>query len=242
MARNIARWIESALRRFQVRQNAEMESFLAARSPQQLTCLRGFLGSGALAQRSVYLDVYLQGSKGRQQLQFTTLTACQHSPESSTPMQQKRLVTTSPRTDQLMPMYNSSIATGSPPQIVAKALDLLRSRDHLQQTGDTSAAHVELMRTLELAQEFYRHSRMTTAGAAIVGEQLQKPPDVHKHQQRGECLVGPAEYEGMTAQLPQEAMEAGVILGATTEERRQSLFDMALDSAVPVEADQRPDR
>ena len=139
-------------------------------------------------------------------------------------------------------MYSNSSAESSPPRLMAKTLDLLRSGGHMQHLGDASAVHVELMRTLELAQEFYRHSRFPSAQAVIYNEQLPAPSAVHEDEKHRASLDGPAEYEGMAAQLPQQALKAGVMLNATSEERRQSLFDMALDHAEVSGSDSRPDR
>ena len=241
MARSIASDVRSVLNRLQTRQIADMENLVAARSPQQLTCLRGFLGAGALVQRSLLSSTCLQTNKGQERLQLSTLATHQPSKESSTQVQQRRSVTTSPRSEQHL-MYSDSSAESSPPRLMAKTLDLLRSKDHLQHLGDASAVHVELMRTLELAQEFYRQSRFPSAQRTISVEQLPALPIVHKDEQHGVSLVAPAEYEGLAAQLPQQAVEAGIMLDATSEERRQSLFDMVLDDAEVSEGDSRPDR
>ena len=243
MARSIASDINGVLRRLQSRQTAEMESLLAARSPQQLTCLRGFLGAGGLAQRPMHSRACFQDSRGHDRSQPSTATSHQPSSDSSTQMQQKRSVSTSPTNKQQMLMYSDSVAASSPPRLMAKALDLLRSRDHLQHLGDANAVHVELMRTLELAQEFYRQTRIPSTQRAVYNDrQLTALPELHKDEQSGDSLAAPAEYEGMAAQLPQQAVEAGVILDATVDERRQGLFNMALDDAHTDQTDQRPDR
>ena len=142
-----------------------------------------------------------------------------------------------------MLMYNDGMGASSPPRIMAKTLDLLRSRDSLQHLGDASAVHVELMRTLELAQEFYKQTRLPSTQTATYNyEQRTALLDVHKEEQCGQSLVAPAEYEGLAAQLPQQAVEAGVMLDATAEERRQNLFNMALDDARTSQIVQRLDR
>ena len=142
-----------------------------------------------------------------------------------------------------MLMYSDSVAASSPPRLMAKTLDLLRSRDHLQHLGDANAVHVELMRTLELAQEFYKQTRLPSIQGAIYNdEQRTALPELQKDEQSGDSLLGPAEYEGMAAQLPQQAVEAGVMLDATADDRRQSLFNMALDNAHTGQIDERPDR
>lgn len=243
MARSIVSKFRSVLNRLQSRQIAEMENLLAARSPQQLTCLRGFLGAGVLVKRSMHGNIYLQGDKGQEQLQIGTLATQQLPAGNSRQVQQKRSVTTSPRGEQqLTMMYSDSVAASSPPRLMAKALDLLRSRDHLGHLGNASAVHIELMRTLELAQEFYKQTRTPSPQRAIYDEELTEHPDLHKNEHIMDSLVGPAEYEGMAAQLPQQAVEAGVMLHATAEDRRQSLFSMTLADAQIRETDERPDR
>ena len=243
MARSIASDIKGVLYRIQTRQIAEMENLLAARSPQQLTCLRGFLGAGALVQRPVHSHAHFPDSRAPERLQPSIATAQKPPSESSTQMQQKRSLTTSPSNRQQTLMYSDSVAASSPPRLMAKTLDLLRSRDHLQHLGDANAVHIELMRTLELAQEFYRQTRIPSVQRAVYSdEQLTALPEVHKDEESEDFRLGPAEYEGMAAQLPQQAVEAGVMLDATADDRRQSLFNMAMDDAHAGQSDQRPDR
>ena len=241
MARSIAADLKSVFTRLQTRQSAEMENLLAARSPQQLISLRAFLGAGGPVQRSIHTEVLVRGARGQQPLQLGTLAAHQPSPDTPIQVQPRRSVTTSPGSKEQMLMYSNSIAASSPPHIVAKTLDLLRSRDHLH-LGDASAVHMELMRTLELAQDFYRQTRGSTAGSATHSEQLTAGLHVHESQQDRDCPEWPTEYEGMAADLPQQAVEAGVMLDATSEARRQSLFDMALDGTDLNETDFSPYR
>ena len=243
MARSVVSEFSAVLSRLQSRQLAEMEHLLAARSPQQLTCLRGFPGAGLLVQRSLHGNTYLQSDRGQERLQIGTLATRQLPAGNSTQVQQERAVTTSPmREQQLTMMYSDRVAASNPPRLMAKALNLLRSRDHLEHLGDASAVHIELMRTLELAQEFYKQTRTPSAQRAISEEELTVLPELHKSEQSGNSLVGPVEYEGMAAQLPQQAVDAGVMLDATAEERRQSLFNLTLADAEDSETDHRPDR
>lgn len=245
MARSFASEIQRVFERLQSRQIAQMENLLAARSPQHLTSLKGFLGAEALVQRCLHSDAL---STGRMVQRAQIRPSAAHEPSSiSAPSQQRRTVTTSPESKQQL-MYGSSMAEGVAPMITAKALDMLRSRDHLHHLGDAGAVHQELMHTLRLAQQLYRQQRIPNEQSSRSDELLSEATNTCKDQlsarevQAKEVQAAPSEYEGTPAQLSQTAVEAGVTLHLTDEERRQKLFDAALADIDLDETEQRSDR
>ena len=145
-------------------------------------------------------------------------------------------------------MYGSSVSDSVAPMITAKALDMLRSRDHLHHLGDAGAVHQELMRTLRLAQQFYGQQRIPNEQSSRSDEHLSEATMVGKDQlsaravQAKEVKAAPSAYEGTSAQLSQSAVEAGVTLHLTDEERRQKLFAAAFADVDLDETEQRSDR
>ena len=119
-------------------------------------------------------------------------------------------------------MYGGSSAGASDSAIMitAKALDILRSRDHLQHLGEASAVHEELARLLaQHAEVLQVHSRREQLAVTEASELRQAVPS------------GPVMYEGSVAELSHRAVEAGVSLHLTEEARKQELFDLALAGA-----------
>ena len=231
MACSIGRRFQKTLNSIQSRQIAEMEALLTARSPLQVTNLRGLFGAGRTLQRSIHSKIWCQEGAAHQRHVLSPCTAHQQPSAGSADSQQRRSVATSPNSKQ-QTMYGGSSASASDSAIMvtAKALDLLRSRDHLQHLGEASAVHEELARLLaQHAEVLQLHSGREQLAVTEADEQVQAVPS------------GPVMYEGGVAELPHRAVEAGVSLHLTEEARKQELFDLALAGADLGESSQTVD-
>ena len=231
MACSIGRSFQKTLNSIQSRQIAEMEALLTARSPIQLTNLGGLFGAGRTLQRSIHSKIWCQEGAAHQRHVLSPCTAHQQPSAGSADNQQRRSVATSPSSKQQAMYGGSSVsASDSAIMVTAKALDLLRSRDHLQHLGEASAVHEELARLLaQHAKVLQLHSGREQLAVTETDELVQAVPS------------GPVMYEGGVAELPHRAVEAGVSLHLTEEARKQELFDLALAGADLGESSQTVD-
>lgn len=225
MARGIAHSLQSALKTLESGKLSDMEALFAARSPQQFTSLRVFLCVGQLFQGSAQRRNNIRIVWPQHGQKLSTLACCRPTNASLVHSSQQRTLATSPIGEQQMAYGGSSSGAANNAVLMAKALDVLRSRGHLQHLSEASAVHQELMRTLEVAQ-LLQSQQQDICSTPCAPQEAQAAPS------------GPVTYEGHVASLPQKALEAGVMLGATEEERRQSLFDIAFDETT--EAAEQP--
>ena len=122
---------------------------------------------------------------------------------------------------------SSDSASDSAIMITAKALDMLRSKDHLQHLGEASAVHEELARLLaQHAEVLQLQNSREQLAVTEANELVQAVPS------------GPVMYEGGVAELPHRAVETGVSLHLTEEARKQELLDLALADADLGESSQ----
>lgn len=237
MARSIEYRFQDLLKVVQSRKMAEMESFVAARSPLQFTNLRGFFRPMPQLQtpKQSREDLFVPRSTLQHRRDLSIAAAYQPFSAGSTQAEQKRTVTTSPGVQQQM-MYGSGNLDIAKSHIAfGTALEV---QDHLQHLAEQRAQQ-ELLYTLELRQQQVRQSMIPDVAGILPKAQ---PRTVTRHT---EVMPGqpslqqpitpePSIHEGHVASLPQQAVDAGVVLEATEEERRQSLLDLALADLAPV--------
>ena len=242
MARGVEYRFQDLLKLVQSRKIAEMESFVAARSPQQLINLRGFFRPVRQLQtpKQSREDLTVPRSTLQHRRDLSTSAAYQPFSTGSTQAEQKRTVTTSPRVQQQM-MYGSGSLDNAKSHIALGTA--LGVQDHLQHLAERRAQH-ELLYALELRQQQVRQSKVPNVAGILpnaqprsVTRQTEVMPGQPSLQQP--LTPEPRIHEGHVASLPQQAADAGVVLEATEEERRQSLLDLALADLAPVSSPRR---
>ena len=242
MARNIEYRFQDLLKAVQSRKIAEMESIVAARSPQQLTNLRAFFRPVQQIQlpRQSREEIFVPRSS--LQHRQNTSTAAAYQPLSVGLMQaeQKRTVTTSLGGQQQM-MYGSGNLNAAKSHIALGTS--LKVQDHLQHLAEQRAQQ-ELLYALELRQLQVRQSMIPVVAGILPVDQpkaVMSQTEVMPVQLSLQQPVPPEPriHEGHLASLPQQAVDAGVVLEATEEERRQSLLHSALADLAPVSSSRR---
>ena len=242
MARSIEYRFQDLLKLVQSRKIADMESLVAARSPQQLINLRGFFRPVRQLQTPKPSREELSVPRSTLQHRRDLSTAAAYQPFSagSTQAEQKRTVTTSPGVQQQM-MYGSGSLDSTKSHIaLGRALEV---QDHLQHLAEQRAQQ-ELLYALELRQQQIRQSMIPDVAGILPNAQprtVTGQTEVMPGQPSLQQLVTPEPciHEGHVASLPQQAVDAGVALEATEEERRQSLLDLALADLPPVSSSRR---
>ena len=219
-----------------------MESIVAARSPQQLTNLRGFFRPVRQLQtpKQSREEFFVPRSTLQHRRDLSTSAAYQPFSAGSTQAEQKRTVTTSPGVQQQMMYGSGNLDTAKSHIALGTALKV---QDHLQHLAQQRAQQ-ELLYALEMRQQQVRQSMIPDVAGILpsaqprsVTRQTEVMPGQPSLQQP--LTPEPSIHEGHVASLPQLAVDAGVVLEATEEERRQSLLGLALADLAPVSGSRR---
>ncbi len=242
MARSIEYRFQDLLKLVQSRKIADMESLVAARSPQQLINLRGFFRPVRQLQtpKQSREELFVPRSTLKHRRDLSTAAAYQPFPAGSTQAEQKRTMTTSPGVQQQM-MYGSGNVDCTKSRIALRRA--LEVQDHLQHLAEQRAQQ-ELLYALELRQQQIRQSMIPDVAGILPNAQprtFTRETEVMPGQPSLQQPVTPEPrmHVGHVASLPQQALDAGVVLETTEEARRQSLLELACADLAPLSSSRR---